>query len=110
MLAELNQPIEDVVFQSNESEDKCLVGGDESDFDNEDAEIPEKEFEVDMQNFHFEVDANLDHVRIAADKNWDDCGVEVIELNDLDGNGESDEVQPTKNRYKRVKEIKKTYK
>ncbi|GJR07283.1 hypothetical protein Tco_0530267 [Tanacetum coccineum] len=104
------EAIEREEILGNESEDEGLVGGDENDFDNEDAEIPEKEFVVDMQNFHFEVDVNLDHVRIAYDKNWDDCGVEVIEFNDLDVGGESDEVQPTKNRYKRFKKIRKTYK
>ncbi|GJW24890.1 hypothetical protein Tco_0038701 [Tanacetum coccineum] len=48
---------------------------------------------------HFEVDVNLDQVRMVANKNWDDCGVDVIDFDDLDSGGEGDEEQPTKNSF-----------
>nr|GEY60241.1 hypothetical protein [Tanacetum cinerariifolium] len=46
----------------DESKDEGFVDGDASDFDNVDSHMPELEFEVDMQNFKFMIDTNLESV------------------------------------------------
>ncbi|GJV70563.1 hypothetical protein Tco_1490558 [Tanacetum coccineum] len=40
--------------ENEDEEEECFIGGDESDFQNDDNEIPYTEPELDMQNFHFE--------------------------------------------------------
>ncbi|GJU38248.1 hypothetical protein Tco_1191205 [Tanacetum coccineum] len=114
MLVEVNPLNGDVVFQSNDQAkpvvdpfvqqidkevvereeilvDEGFVNGDTSDFDHEDSHIPKTKYEVDMQKFNFMIDVNLDQVRMAVDKIWDDCGVEIIELDELDSGGKGDE-------------------
>nr|GEZ41449.1 hypothetical protein [Tanacetum cinerariifolium] len=59
--------IDEEVIEMEENmveEEECFVGGDESNFQKDENEIPHPEQEMDMQNFHFQVNANIEQSRM----------------------------------------------
>nr|GEY88339.1 arginine--tRNA ligase, chloroplastic/mitochondrial [Tanacetum cinerariifolium] len=72
---------EDIEMEENMvEEEEGFVGGDESDFQKDENEIPNPEQEMDKQNFHFQVNANLEQSRMEVDKIWKDFDADVIDL------------------------------
>nr|GEX46449.1 hypothetical protein [Tanacetum cinerariifolium] len=94
---------------SQASEAEAANGGAESDIHHEEDEIPPTELEVDMNDFHFEVDANIDHVRRQACNMGEDCGVDAIDFDDFNRSEDGGVDQIVTNRNKSLKQIRREY-
>nr|GEV80512.1 hypothetical protein [Tanacetum cinerariifolium] len=96
--------------ETQRKEAEAANGGAESNIHHEEDEIPPTELEVDMNDFHFEVDANIDHVRRQACNMGEDCGVDAIDFDDFNSSEDGGADQIVTNRNKSLKQIRREYK
>ncbi|GKB92916.1 hypothetical protein Tco_0965188 [Tanacetum coccineum] len=86
--------IDEEVIEMEENmveEEEGFVGGDESDLQKDENEIPHPEQEMDIQNFYFQVHANLEQSRMEADKIWKEFGADVIDFDHFHSGDEGDD-------------------
>nr|GEV57956.1 hypothetical protein [Tanacetum cinerariifolium] len=94
---------EDHSVEETKEEAEFVNGVDESNFHHVETGIPPTEPEVDMNNFHFEVDAHIDHIRTIGNKMWHTCGVDVIDFDEFDSGEKGGYEQHLTKRNKRKK-------
>ncbi|GKC71793.1 hypothetical protein Tco_1117676 [Tanacetum coccineum] len=63
-----------------------------------------------MNDFHFEVDAHIDHIRTEVDKIWKEYGVDVIDFDEFDSGDKGNDEQQLNNINIRLKQIRRAYK
>ncbi|GJR27280.1 hypothetical protein Tco_1103512 [Tanacetum coccineum] len=98
------------VGEEEEKQEEGLVEEEEGgDFERDANELTYSKPKLDMQHFHFKVDAKLDQSRMFADKFWQEFGPGVLYINELPSGDKCDDEQAPQARKRILWVIRREY-